>query len=141
MLLAPPLHPGLDSSGSKFGDEKCKYMKLKALKTLVCMLCLALVWVLLIDRPISVVGAEGGVQDARKIFVAQCARCHGRDGRGDTETGREKETPDISRGKVKNWSDSRLQRLISKGRDEMPAFENKLSPDEIQALITFVKGL
>lgn len=81
-------------------------------------------------------------KSAREIYAQNCARCHGADGRGDTESGREKDVPDIAdKGLQQRWSDKRIAAKIAGGGDGMPAFGKKLSAAQIQTLVRYVRAL
>jgi len=77
---------------------------------------------------------------ARDIFIANCARCHGADGSGATEQGRKLDVPDL-REKAKNDSTAKIVRVVTNGRDDMPAFGKKLSRKEISSLATYLRKL
>ncbi len=81
--------------------------------------------------------------DARATFGAQCAGCHGRDGRGHTPRGRRAHARDLTDGSWQNdVSDERLFNSITKGRGKkMPAYGKKLSEDQIDALVRYVRQL
>jgi mono/diheme cytochrome c family protein len=67
-----------------------------------------------------------------KLFLMNCAHCHGNDARGD-------EGPDLH-GVTK--SDARISALIKNGvPGEMPKFGGKLNDSDVQALIAFVRSL
>src|SRR5580658_7299467 len=71
-------------------------------------------------------------QKGYKLFMLNCAHCHGDDARGD-------EGPDLH-GVTK--SDARIASLIKNGKKgEMPKFASKLSDSEVQALVAFVRSL
>lgn len=80
-------------------------------------------------------------ESSRSLFVNNCARCHGADGRGQTELGRLNDTPDISGGKQRKVSTGRLTRLISRGKGSMPGFSKKLTKAQIASIASYVKGL
>jgi mono/diheme cytochrome c family protein len=79
---------------------------------------------------------------AQGLFIENCARCHGADGRGQTPMGKVFSATNLADA---NWwkrervSDKRLTNAIRDGRKEMPAFGKKLSKEEIAALVAFVK--
>ena len=78
---------------------------------------------------------------AREIFDQRCARCHGRDGRGETRLGRMLEVPDFTDGAW--WggvSEERVKESISKGMGPMPAFGRKLTRRDISSLAAYVRG-
>jgi cytochrome c oxidase cbb3-type subunit III len=79
----------------------------------------------------------------KEIFNARCVRCHGVDGKGQTELGARLHVPDFT---VDAWpeagvTDADLASTIRTGRDEMPAFGKKLSHDEIHHLIIYIHTL
>lgn len=79
---------------------------------------------------------------ARVLFIENCARCHGADGRGQTPMGRvfaAKDLTDAGWWKRERVSDKRLAASIRDGRDQMPAFGKKLSKEDINALVALVK--
>jgi cytochrome c6 len=86
--------------------------------------------------------ANASAADARATFGAQCAICHGRDGRGKTARGRRMHARDLTDG---NWqndvSDERLFNSINNGRNKMPAFKKKLSENDIDVLVNYVRSL
>jgi mono/diheme cytochrome c family protein len=72
------------------------------------------------------------VAQGQHLFLMNCAHCHGDDARGD-------EGPDLH-GLHK--TDARLSALINNGiKGEMPRFNQKLSPSDVQALIAFLNSL
>ena len=67
-----------------------------------------------------------------KLFLNSCAHCHGADARGD-------EGPDLHGLEV---SDRRIATVIRQGiKDEMPAFAKKHRPEDIAALIAYLRAL
>ena len=72
------------------------------------------------------------VAQGQHLFLMNCAHCHGDDARGD-------EGPDLH-GLRK--TDARLSTLINNGiKGEMPRFNQKLSPSDVQALVAFLNSL
>jgi mono/diheme cytochrome c family protein len=67
-----------------------------------------------------------------KLFMMNCAHCHGNDARGD-------EGPDLH-GITK--SDARITSMIKNGiTGEMPKFGTKLTGTDTEALLAFVRSL
>jgi len=77
----------------------------------------------------------------KALYLNNCARCHGADGRSDTELGRLNDSPDISGGRSKKLSSKYLNGLITKGKGSMPAFGKKLTKAQIASLVSYVKSL
>ena|SRR5579883_3528993 len=78
--------------------------------------------------------------DAKQLYARNCARCHGADGRGETELGKAYGSPDLTDA---DWQrkvgDKRLTASITNGRENMPAFGKRLSHEEIVALVAYVR--
>jgi mono/diheme cytochrome c family protein len=86
-------------------------------------------------------GQRGGqVVNTRDIFMHDCARCHGVDGRGQTELGRKYDVPDLVTESKRN-SSAKLVRTITNGKTDMPAFGKKLTKRQIAALASYIKKL
>jgi mono/diheme cytochrome c family protein len=81
--------------------------------------------------------------DARsENWQTNCSVCHGDDGKGQTEEGKKKGARDLTNAKWQDKvDDARMIRSVTKGHDKMPAFEKKLSADEIKALVAEVRTL
>lgn len=75
--------------------------------------------------------------DSSSDYAAQCARCHGGDGRGQTAKGRQTHAGDLTKSGV---SDAKGIRMITNGSGEMPAFKNSLSAEQIKGVMNYVKG-
>ena len=79
---------------------------------------------------------------AKVLFIENCARCHGADGRGETPMGKlfgATNLADAGWWKRERVSEKRLASSIRDGRKQMPAFGKKLSTEEIAALVALVK--
>jgi mono/diheme cytochrome c family protein len=78
--------------------------------------------------------------DARGLFVENCAKCHGEDGRAKTFRGKLAGAQDFTDAKWRtDTSNDDIVHAIKNGHDKMPAFEDKLSETEIAALADYVK--
>jgi mono/diheme cytochrome c family protein len=79
---------------------------------------------------------------ARVLYIENCARCHGADGRGLTPMGKvfgAKDLTDAGWWKRERVGEKRLTASIHDGRNQMPAFGKKLSKADIAALVALVK--
>ena len=80
--------------------------------------------------------------DAAAIYSSKCAKCHGRDGRSNTMRGRLTHSRDLTKADWQNdVSDERIFNSISNGKGKMPAFKKNLSENDINSLVTYVRGL
>ena len=75
------------------------------------------------------------------IFQELCIVCHGPDGRAQTETGTKVGAADLTADAVQQQGDSQLSKIIQDGKGKMPAFEGKLTDDEIRAVIAYIRQL
>lgn len=80
-----------------------------------------------------------------KLFKANCATCHGLDGKGATTAGKKAGVKDWSDGKTLNaMSDADIEKQLregAKGKDGkqiMPAFK-KLTAEQVAALVKYVR--
>lgn len=86
-------------------------------------------------------GSGPKTSQIKALFDERCARCHGRDGRGQTRLGEMLELPDFADAEwQKSASDERMRNSIRDGVGQMPAFARKLSRSEIAALVAYVRG-
>jgi mono/diheme cytochrome c family protein len=96
-----------------------------------------------VPHPQEVALVSSGANSAQlgaKIFVEKCSMCHGKDGKGVKALG----TPDFTSPKVQaSLTRETIIDTIKHGKKGtlMPAWEGKLSNDEIIAVGSFVKSL
>jgi mono/diheme cytochrome c family protein len=85
--------------------------------------------------------------DTKALWDANCAQCHGKDGRADTKMGKQVSAKDLTDPKVQaGFSDAKATQSIKEGVKEngkttMKAFAGKLTDDEIKALVAYVRTL
>lgn len=96
----------------------------------------------------SSIGAEPKIESAnaantsiRDVYVNNCARCHGGDGKSDTQLGKLYDAPDLTSRATKRKSSRVLARVIRNGGGSMPAFSKKLSAKEVTAMVAYVRSL
>ena len=85
----------------------------------------------------SVFAADSGAD----LFKTKCAMCHGADGKGETPMGKRLGIKDLGAADVQKQSDSDLTAAIAKGKGKMPAYEGKLSGEQVQELVKFIRTL
>lgn len=87
-------------------------------------------------------GARPDVAQAKKLYEQNCARCHGADGRGQTNLGELYDAPDFTNDReIARASNRRLAASIARGKAGMPSFSKKLKPEEISSLVAYVRTL
>jgi cytochrome c6 len=75
------------------------------------------------------------------VFKTKCASCHGADGKGDTAMGKNFKLRDLGSADVQSQSDADLTNVIAKGKKPMPGYEGKLTNDQIQDLVKYIRTL
>jgi mono/diheme cytochrome c family protein len=80
-------------------------------------------------------------ENASDTYKKKCSACHGVRGAGDTLLGKNLKLRPLSSAEVQDKSDAELSMIISKGTNRMPRFDDKLSKDQIRALVEYVRSL
>jgi len=82
---------------------------------------------------------------ASQTYRRYCISCHGSDGKSKTSKGRFSHARDLTDAQwQEDVSDERIFNSIMNGRNvrgNMPAFSNKLKENDINSLVSFVRGL
>ena len=84
--------------------------------------------------------------DASENWKTHCAKCHGQDGKGDTKMGKKAGCKDLTDAKVQaEMKDDKAFKSVKEGLKDgektlMQAYSEKLSDDEIKALIAHVRS-
>ena len=78
---------------------------------------------------------------ARANFAKHCVVCHGAKGEGGRVEveGKKLKVPNLTKGHATEHPDDKLIKQIAEGDDEMPAFKDKLSSQEINDLVDFIR--
>ena len=85
-----------------------------------------------------------------RTWKANCASCHGPEGKADTEKGQKMKMADISTAAwQKKATDADIRKAIVDGvsetkdgvKKEMDSFKEKLKPDQVDALVAYVRSL
>ncbi|WXL25303.1 cytochrome c [Ectopseudomonas mendocina] len=80
--------------------------------------------------------------DGKQLYQQRCAKCHGDNGRANTLRGWLSFAQNLSKAKWQDrTSDDEIIAAIQQGPGAMPAYADKLSTDEQQALVQYVRGL
>src|SRR5262245_42185720 len=78
---------------------------------------------------------------ARANFKKHCEGCHGETGEGGlvkVESKRIK-VPSLKAGHALKHTDEQITKMITNGEEEMPAFKDKMSGQEISEMMRFVR--
>lgn len=78
---------------------------------------------------------------ARTNYAKHCESCHGPEGVGGLVKVEDKQikVASLKSPSAVRHTDDQLAKRVSEGEEEMPAFKDKLTPTEIQGLITFIR--
>lgn len=78
---------------------------------------------------------------ARVTFKKDCSVCHGEDGTGGLKTveGKKLKVPNFREGHALKHSNEDFVKQINNGGDGMPKFKDKLTPEEINDLVRFIR--
>ena len=80
-------------------------------------------------------------ESASDTYKKRCSACHGVRGAGETLLGKNLKLRPLGSSEVQDKSDAELTMIISKGKNKMPRFDDKLSKDQIHALVDYIRSL
>lgn len=104
--------------------------------------------ILLLTSTLTVLLYAGAASaaDAQANWTKHCASCHGKDGKGQTKAGKTAGVKDQTDAQYQaNLKDDKAftsikQGMKDNGKEQMKPFAEKLSDDEIKALIAHVRS-
>src|SRR5712691_1398687 len=79
--------------------------------------------------------------DGGAIFKAKCAMCHGPDGSGQTAMGKSLKIRALGSADVQKQTDAELTNIVANGKNKMLAYKGKLTPEEIKAVVGFIRTM
>ncbi len=75
------------------------------------------------------------------LFKGKCAACHGSDGKGEVAMGKKLGAHDLNSAEVQTQSDPQLTEVVTKGKNKMPAYDGKLSKEQIAQLVAYIREI
>jgi cytochrome c6 len=78
--------------------------------------------------------------ETQSLYKAKCNGCHGPDGRGTT-IGKKIGARDFSMPEVMKMSETEMVESVTKGKNKMPPFKDKLKEAEIKELVAYVREI
>lgn len=76
----------------------------------------------------------------KKLYVTNCASCHGADGRGSS-LGRGMGVHDLRSPDAAKMSVADTRNVIAEGRGNMPGWKNQLSEEQIAQVAAYVRAI
>jgi cytochrome c551 len=79
--------------------------------------------------------------EAKTTFMQVCANCHQEKGEGGMVKieGKRLKVPSLLEGHGLTHTDAEFAKQISNGGDGMPAFKDRLKPEQIDAMVKFIR--
>jgi len=81
--------------------------------------------------------AESGAD----IYKMKCSACHAASGAGDTMLGKNMRLRALGSPDVQKQSDQELATITSRGKNRMPAYDRKLSREQIAAVVRYIRTM
>jgi mono/diheme cytochrome c family protein len=75
------------------------------------------------------------------VFKTKCAACHGPDGKGEVPMGKKLGARNLASAEVQGQSDAQLTEVLTKGKNKMPAYDGKLTKEQIGQLVAYIREL
>jgi cytochrome c6 len=95
----------------------------------------------IVTLALSVVLPAFGEGSGADTFKIRCAMCHGADGKANTPAGKAFKAVPLRDPMVVNSSDEELDTIVKNGKNKMPSFKDKLSDEQVKAVITYIRTL
>jgi mono/diheme cytochrome c family protein len=96
---------------------------------------------LLILLGISLATPGFAQQSGEATYKAKCSMCHGTDGLGQTPAGKAMKANSFKSDADVKASDADLTKITKEGKGKMPAYAGKLTDDQIQEVVTYIRTL
>ncbi len=81
--------------------------------------------------------AESGAD----VYASKCKMCHGADGTPPPAMAKSMGIKDLKSDDIQKQSDADLKAVVEKGKGKMSGFAGKLTPDQIDAVVKYVRTL
>lgn len=96
-----------------------------------------------ISQAVTQTGAEAApLAKGEALYSAACARCHGEDGKGNFRWKKalKEQHKNLLESPVRMSKES-IKSIVANGRNAMPAFNEDLSPEQIEAVAEYVQAM
>jgi mono/diheme cytochrome c family protein len=88
----------------------------------------------------AVFASTACAQDTASLYKSKCAMCHGADGKGSA-MGTKMGARDLTVPPASKETDDEWITITTKGKAKMPAYDGKLTGDQIKDLVKFLRTL
>lgn len=88
-----------------------------------------------------VVGSVRAEDKSPATYRQKCAACHGADGKAQTAAAKSLGVRSFADPAVAKMSDADLAATIEKGKGKMPSYGKSLSPDDVKAMVAYIRSL
>lgn len=93
------------------------------------------------------VTAHAADKKIERMYGSKCASCHGKDGKAQTEKGKEMKLRDLASAEVQKLTDDEIKKAINDGvkrekdgvKQEMDGFKAELKPADVDALTAYMR--
>jgi len=86
---------------------------------------------------LALIASTFAFAEAPADYKAKCAMCHGANGNGNPGM----KTIGFETADVQKMSDAELTDVITKGKGKMPSYEGKLSKEQIDGIVKWIRTL
>jgi mono/diheme cytochrome c family protein len=90
---------------------------------------------------VSIAAPVFGQDSGADIYKLKCAMCHAVDGTANTPAGKAFKAASFSDPAVVKISDADRTVVVKNGKNKMPVFGDKLSADQITAVLGYIRTL
>lgn len=90
---------------------------------------------------VAVAGPVLAQDSGADTYKARCAMCHGDDGTANTPAGKLFKAASFSDPAIVKIPDADRLMIVKKGKDKMPPFGDKLTDDQIKAVLAYIRTL
>ena len=88
----------------------------------------------------TMLGGMAAAESAGDLFKSKCQGCHSQNGHASI-IGKNMGAKDFQDRAVLKMSQADLAKIITDGKNRMPAYKGKLSDDDIKALAKYIKEM
>ena len=106
---------------------------MKSNRLTIAMLGLAVALALIVPR-------TAAADDAAALYKGKCAACHGADGNA-SPVGKKMGARDFTSPDIQKMTEAQMIEITTKGKEKMPAYDKKLTAEQIKSLVEYVRSL